>query len=134
MQMASISKEDQPACSVLLFYADDDLNIYFATHADSQKIQNLREHPKASVAIWSHGALFVQADVVAEIIEDTEKVKHVLDMLAERASDHDDFWPPVFRIKGDGYAVVKLTPTRMRAMDLSITTMRQESQPFTQII
>ena len=134
MELATVSGEGQPLCSVLLYAVDDDLNMYFATHDDSQKAKNLMQNPLANFVVWEHDRVMVQADVVAEVVEDEKKKGDILDRLADAATDSHDFWPPVFRIKGGAYVIFKLTPSWMRVLDLSVKTMRQSDPPFTDII
>jgi nitroimidazol reductase NimA-like FMN-containing flavoprotein (pyridoxamine 5'-phosphate oxidase superfamily) len=132
MQLAT-TYEDQPGVSVLLYTIDDDLNFYFGTHADSYKIKNLNSNAKVSLVVWEFGKIQVQANGIAEIMESKEEQDKVLDKLADAATKDVNFWPPLFRIKGGEYTVIKIKPNWMRVLDLSNNTVKPEESPFTEI-
>jgi nitroimidazol reductase NimA-like FMN-containing flavoprotein (pyridoxamine 5'-phosphate oxidase superfamily) len=133
MQLATVSG-DQPGVSVMLYTIDDDLNFYFGTHADSYKIKNLKSNTKVSLVVWEFGKIQVQANGISETIESKEEQDRVLDKLADAATKDVNFWPPLFRIKGGEYTVIKIKPTWMRVLDLSNNNVRQDESPFTEII
>lgn len=132
MQMATMNG-DQPGVSVMLYTIDDDLNFYFGTHKDSFKIKNLMENPKVSLVVWKFGEIQVQANGEAHPIDDEEEQVKILEKLADSATKDEDFWPPLFRIKGDDYIIMKIKPNWMRVLDLKNNTVRQEGSPFTDI-
>jgi hypothetical protein len=56
-----------------------------------------------------------------------------MDTFADTATNDPNFWAPIFRIHKGDYIVFRITPTWMRALDLSHNTVRQEETPFSQI-
>jgi nitroimidazol reductase NimA-like FMN-containing flavoprotein (pyridoxamine 5'-phosphate oxidase superfamily) len=117
----------------MLYAVDDDLNLYFATHAESYKSKNAQENPVISVSVWEHQKMLIQLDGDVETITNPDEQAKVLDMLADASTKEEDFWPPVFRIKGGDYAVFKIKPTWMRALDLENSNVHQEDSPFSEI-
>lgn len=130
---AAICADNKPFASVLLYYVDDDFNFYFASHTDSYKVRILKENPRINLTVWQHNQMHVQADGLAEEVTEDENKLHIVDMLAESASKSKDFWPPLFRIKGQGYSVFKIKVTWMRMLDLVQNTITQVDSPFTVI-
>lgn len=132
MQIATVSN-DQPGVSVMLYTVDDELNFYFGTHKDSFKIRNLLANPKISIVVWEFGKIQVQLNGIAEPLTNPQDQEKILDQLADSATKDKDFWPPLFRITGDEYIIMKIKPTWMRVLDLTNNTIRQETDPFTEI-
>ena len=132
MQIATVN-ENQPGVSVMLYTVDDDLNFYFATHKDSFKIKNLKQNPKISLVVWEFGNIQVQANGIAEEVTESQKQLQILDKLADSATQDENFWPPIFRIKGEDYIIIKIKPNWMRVLDLTTQTIRQEETPFIDI-
>lgn len=132
MQIAT-ADNDQPGVSVMLYTIDDDLNFYFGTHKDSYKIKNLLKNPKISLVVWKFGEIQVQANGTTTPLEDPNEQIKIMDQLADSATKDTDFWPPLFRIKGDDYIIMKIKPNWMRVLDLTNNTVRQEDDPFTDI-
>jgi nitroimidazol reductase NimA-like FMN-containing flavoprotein (pyridoxamine 5'-phosphate oxidase superfamily) len=132
MQLATVSG-DQPGVSVLLYTIDDNLNFYFGTHSDSYKVKSLNQNPKVSLVVWEFGKIQVQVNGVSEIIESKEEQNNILDKLADAATKDINFWPPLFRIKGGEYTIIKIRPEWMRVLDLSTNSVRQEESPFVEI-
>lgn len=132
MQIATVSG-DQPGVSVMLYTVDDDMNFYFGTHKDSFKIKNLLTNPKISAVVWEFGKIQVQINGTAIPLEDPSEQVKIMDQLADSATKDSEFWPPLFRIKGGEYILMKIKPTWMRVLDLTNNTMRQESSPFIDI-
>jgi general stress protein 26 len=127
------ANEGKPASSVMLYTADDDLNFYIATHRNSYKSQNLIKNPVASISIWEHNKMLVQSDVSVSEVTNPETADKILDALADQATEKKDFWPPVFRIKGDDYVIFKLSPTWIRGLDLTRNTVHQDDSPFIEV-
>lgn len=128
------SDNDMPSSSILLYHVDEGLNFYFATHTNSLKVRNLQKNPRISLSVWEHNKMLVQANGKAiELTSDEEKVL-IIDKLAESAAKGANFWPPLFRIKGDDYIVFKITPDWMRVLDLEKDTMTQVDSPFTEVM
>ena len=132
MQIATVSK-DQPGVSVMLYTVDDEMNFYFGTHKDSFKINNLLSNPKISIVVWEFGKIQVQLNGIATPLTDQSEQEKILDQLADSATKDANFWPPLFRINGGEYIIMKIKPTWMRVLDLTNNTIRQEDNPFTTI-
>jgi nitroimidazol reductase NimA-like FMN-containing flavoprotein (pyridoxamine 5'-phosphate oxidase superfamily) len=129
----AVCEDNKPSSSILLYYIDDELNIYFATHADSIKAKKLKINPLISLSVWEHKKMLIQADgEVSEVVEEDAKL-NIIDKLAESSSKGDNFWPPLLRIKGGEYTVFKIKPIWLRRLDLKTDTMTQTDSPFSEI-
>lgn len=132
MSLAS-AKDNMPNVAILLYAVDDDLSLYFFTHKNSRKSQNILSNPHVSAYIWKEQKLGVQLDgTVAQVTDETMQAE-VMDKLADAATEDEHFWPPIFHIQGGEYIIFKFTPEWLRVLDLEIKTVRSEKQPFTEI-
>lgn len=129
----AFSNENKPSSSILLYHVDDDFNFYFATHTDSYKAKVLKVNPKLSLSVWSATEMLIQADGSVEEVSDSEEKLRVIDKLAASAGKGADFWPPLFRIEGEGYSVFKITPFWLRKLDLTVDTITQEGSPLVEV-
>lgn len=129
----AVSADDKPSSSILLYYVDDELNFYFATHSDSFKTIKIRKNPVISLSVWEHHEMLVQADGDVTEITDLKEKLATIDRLAESTSKGEDFWPPLFRIKGEDYVVFKIKPFWLRKLDLVNDTMTQIDSPFEEV-
>lgn len=131
----SVATADQnvPSVSVLLYYVDDNLNFYFATHTDSTKAKNLMQNPKISLTVWQPGKMLVQANGSAFAMPHDETEMQIVDAIAASSAKGPDFWPPIFRIKGVGYVVFKVKPEAIKVLDLQTDTITQKDSPFTEL-
>lgn len=125
--------DNKPAASVMLYALNDDFSLYFATHKDSYKSQNLQKNPQISLCIWEHLKALVQMDGKVEVVENEQEKSVAMDKLADAATKDKEFWPPLFRIKGDEYIIFKMSPQWGRLLDLSRSTITQEETPFVEI-
>ncbi|MCA9381230.1 pyridoxamine 5'-phosphate oxidase family protein, partial [Candidatus Dojkabacteria bacterium] len=110
-----------------------DFTLYFMTHKDSCKAKALIDNPQISLSIWEKHKMLVQVDGNVEEIENQGHVEKYLDKLAEVSAKDPEFWPPLLKVKGNGYTVFKIIPKWLRSMDLEGDEMKQKESPFTEI-
>lgn len=125
--------DNKPTVAPLIYVIDDDLHFYCVTYRSSVKAQNLIKNPQCSLTVWQFLQMCVQVDGVASVVEDEAKKEWVINAFADAATRDPNFWAPIFRIKKGDYCVFQITPTWMRALDLTQNTVRQEASPFIQI-
>ena len=128
---AAVNGLNGPISTVLLFHIDDDFTLYFATHSDSFKAKALALDDRISYSVWEHRKMLVQADGIATPITDPKEINEILDKLVSHVGD---FWPPVLRLKGEGYVIYKIATKWLRALDLSQLTIVAPQPPFTEIV
>ena len=109
---------------------DENLNLYFMTHADTEKHQNIMRHPKIALVVTDesrHETLQVQGS--AEVLEDATTKQWILRAFTALPSTVAPWQPPVHQ-QGGAYSFIKITPKRMR-----MAQFRGEGEPiFTQIV
>lgn len=130
----AVSSNGRPMSSVLLFHVDDDFTFYFGTHDDSYKAVAIRNNPKVGFSVWEHNKMLVQADGIAEEILEPVMMNLVLNDIVSATNNIKNFWPPVLRIRGNGYAVFSIKTTWMRALDLQSDAITEKELPFTMIV
>ena len=123
-----------PISTPLLFAVEDNLSkLYVATHRDSFKSQALLSNNAISCSIWQFDKMMIQLDGTAKEVTDSTRVPVIIDKLVDSLGRIEGFWPPVLRIEGEGYIVFEITPTWVRALDLSSSTILAGDNPFTEI-
>ena len=132
MEIAT-SHDNNPSVSVVVYMIDENLNFYFITQRNSYKAKYIINNPRISLVVWEHLKMSVQADGVVSIVEDVVKKDWVLNAFADATTKEKNFWSPLLRIKNGEYIIFKISPTWMRILDLSTTTIRQDLSPFTEI-
>ena len=114
MTLASLSPEGRPHASTL-GYANDGLNLYFATSRASEKYRNLTSDSRVAVAIRGRAeegeAIGVSIEGRAHPVEDAAELKTLYQQIQARNPDQSPFAP------GDQDAVVfKLVPHTIKAV------------------
>lgn len=126
--LATVTKDNRPHAAVILYAVDQDLNLYFATHKKTEKIDNVKQNNKVSLTIWKHKELSVQIEGEGEEVTDSQECSKILEVLAVSASkENSDFYPPILRIKGQDYAIYKIKPTRCRYLDFKDEHINESS-------
>jgi len=132
MTLAVSGSDNQPQSHVMLFTIDPDFTIYFTTSKDSSKHNALKENPKVGLSVWSENEMLVQIQGSIEELETNDELD-ALDKLAEAAVSKPNFWSPLLQIMKKDYAVFKITPNSIRALDLTIDSMTSATTMFTNI-
>ena len=88
---------------------EDDLTIWFACGASSNKVRQIRANPNVEVAFWDAGKDLVVSGT-ADVVTDTE-TKHAM---------WDDEWERYFEQGNDDpeYCLLRIEPTRALYRDL----------------
>lgn len=130
MVLSTSDKDRNPHCATLLFTMDPDFTLYAVMHPGSLKSSQLLKNPKAAGLMWEVGNVYVQWHGTASIVSNQRQIDDVQGRLARKAADVEDFWPPIFHFPGEDYVVIAFKPTWMRAMDLTVGTIKS-SKPAT---
>lgn len=130
----STADDNKPTASPVVYVVDEDLNFYFVTNIDTYKAKNILKNPNVSMCIWEFSNMSVQLDGTATKVEDEAKQEWVIEKFSDAATKDPNFWAPIFRIKRGDYAVFKVKPTWLRALDLSRNTVRSKESPYTEVI
>lgn len=129
----AFSKDNKPSASVVIYYIDDNFNIYFTTHSDSYKAKALQENPQISINVWEHKKMMVQLDGQVEEIKEDNSQLEIVDKIFNASKHAPDFWPPILRIKGNEYLIFKIKPTWVRTLDLTFDEEHNTNTVFTNI-
>ncbi|MDH5533772.1 MAG: pyridoxamine 5'-phosphate oxidase family protein [Candidatus Pacebacteria bacterium] len=134
IMVLAATNDDRPLSTVLLFAVDDDFNFYFATKSETYKAKAITKNPKVSFSVWQHKQMLVQIDGEAKPLENEEAINKAVEDIAHATENIKDFWPPILRVRGKGdYVVFKIKPSWIRAMDISIDTIKESETSFTEI-
>lgn len=130
----AVSQDNKPMSSVLLFAVHDDFHFFFATRKGSYKARALQQNNQISWSVWHEHQMLVQADGRVSQVEQKARIASILDELANSAVSVEDFWPPVLRINPeDDYQVFEITPTWLRVLNMTETTIHTDHPPFYEV-
>lgn len=132
MSLAVSDQNNQPQSHTMLFAIDDDFTMYFATSANSYKHKTMQYNNKVGISVWEDKKMLVQIQADVFELQGDEAVTAV-DKLADVATDMVDFWPPVLQIIKKDYAVFKVVPKSIRALNVSKQTISNKEAMFTDI-
>lgn len=126
--------EGVPLTTVLTFAVDDNLSFYFVTREDSRKSSAIQKNPRVSFAVWQYQQMLVQVDGEATRIFDQNEAKLAMDKITQASESIKDFWPPIMSYGTDQqYAVFKIKPLWVRALNLTKQVQETKEPAFTQI-
>lgn len=128
--VSTVSAEGEPQVAVVLYYADDDFNLYFLTRQHTRKAINLKTNKKVGVAIGNNrfpGTVQLQGDADSK----TEYMQAFVEKLEERSDLNDAYSGPFLKVRGIDFQVFKVIPGWLRYTSLNLETGLEEQ---TQII
>jgi len=123
-----------PYASTVTFAEDEDLNLYFTTLRDSQKVRNLRQNPDCSLAVNDQlspeGAAEELARIKgvqylgrAELLEDREEVQRAMGILLGK---HPYLQGLAQQVPPEQLAMVRVRPRRVVFLDYTKGFMHKE--------
>lgn len=121
LSLATVSADGKPQVADVYFVVDADLNIYFATRADSAKWTNaLSPAGVAGVVTSQEQPVTVQFQGAVQEASMGDTIKPVIEKLitATQTGELTKRWlPPVKQMKHGGLVIGKITPTWLRVGD-----------------
>lgn len=119
MSLATVSKDGDPHCTVVVYDYDDDYHFYFATSKKSSKAVHINTTGKASFAIVSKTLdLTLQGSGLAKQMKGPQMVEQ-LKRLLEKANNAIDGWSPISKFSADDLVVYKITPSHLVFLDIA---------------
>lgn len=133
--LSTASMNGQPHGAAVYVWADEQLNFYFVTQADTRKHSFAMARNQVALTITdAEMQVTVQIEGKTILVEDLETGKQVIRGLAEAPAQSIPHWPPPVSKLGDEYAIVKVVPTWMRLANFSKPDVKNPSGYFTQIL
>lgn len=84
--------------------------LYFVTKSETQKLQNIQEHPQIAVTIVNtRDNSSLQARGRAQILEDAAVIDLVMSKMAAIYANGADWLPPIAKIRAGAYQIVSIT-------------------------
>ncbi len=127
----AINGKDYPVSSMVLFYVDDDFNLYFGTGRESFKAKALLEDPKISFSGWKAGEALMQWSGTAEEVVEQKEIDARMDDIIQETKQLQDFWPPMLGVWKKGYILFKIRIGFLRVLDLSEAHLKESASKFT---
>ncbi len=123
--VATISPEGEPQAAVVLYYSDDNFNIYIVTRGHTRKAINLQNDKKVGIAIGNDrfpGTIQLQG--VADSMP--EYMQKFVEKIGERSDLNDAYSGPFLKVKGIDFMAFRIQPTWLRYTSLNPETGLEE--------
>jgi len=117
MTLATVNEEGQPMAHSVE-YVSDGTTIYFASHPQLRKMQNIGKNPKVAYTVdedyqdWSQ-IQGIQMLGRASYVQDEKELKHVMEMYVQKFPQVSSY-PPEF---SQQLQLVKVEPVQARFID-----------------
>ncbi len=124
--VSTVSPQREPQVAVVLYYSDDDLNLYFVTREHTRKAINLKSNKKVGIAIGNDrfpGTIQLQGEAESK----PEYIGEFVKKLGERSDLNDFYSGPFLKVRGLDFQVFKITPNWLRYINLDPATGLEES-------
>lgn len=117
--LSTVSEDGKPWGSSIYFATDEDLNFFFITRVNTHKYQNIAKNHNVSLVISDNETQkTVQVAGKVSKVPAKDIVSVVMKKLAHVKPKSDNKWvPPIVKVNGGDYMVLKITPTRLQYAD-----------------
>lgn len=117
--LSTVDSDGTPWGSAIYYVADEDLNFYFVTRAETFKYQNLDKTPLAALTVADNESqTTVQVSGKVTRVAAKDYMDIVFDELANIKPKDDNNWvPPLSKIHKGDYIPLCLSPTRLQFAD-----------------
>ena len=135
MTLSTVNTKHHPQSRPIFYVMGEGFDIYFVTHSNSRKVEDIKTNSAVSVSVWKHDKMSLQIEGKAELISDKKINSDMLDKLAQvPIEESSSLHPPILRVSQDSdYGVFKIKTNEVRHLDLSNANV-QESKSAIEII
>lgn len=110
---------------MVLYYMDDEFNLFFITRSDSRKVKNLATNKNVSVVIGTElGPSTLQMSGIVEIISQ-EKQKEFVDNLSKDTTLGALYYGPFLEIVGINFTLYKVKMNWIRWLTLDLNRLKE---------
>ncbi len=118
--LATVSPAGEPRARTIYFACDDSFSIYFVTHADTRKWEDIQAHPKAAFVVSGEKIpQTVQIEGTLTNLTKTALIDSALVDLTAVLLSNVDYFAPITRFSPADMVFLKLTPDWVRWGDFS---------------
>ena len=132
--LATVDSAGRPHAATVIIVVNADLSIEFITRADTNKYRNLLKNPQVAMAIGSTPPYAFQLRGRVRQVKAAKDVAATMERWAEVGAKLKDIWPPILRLGQAPYAVFRITPKTVTAIDLRSQTLNPKALPFIKLI
>ncbi len=134
--LATVSEEGKPWGSSIYFATDEDLNLFFITKIKTLKYHNILKNHNVSLTVTDK-SLQTTIQIAGKVSKVPAKdiVSVVMKKLAHIKPHDDNNWvPPIVKVNGGEYMVLKITPQTLQYSDYQQTKSNIHDSPTEKII
>lgn len=117
--ISSIDRQGNIRGSAVHYVLGQDSVFYMATKSGTQKAQNILTNPQVSLTIFDRSTMqTAQIQGIAEIESNPQEIKTIADRIIKpHAYGKEVSWPPLTKLAGGSYIVIKIYPTQVEFYD-----------------
>ena len=131
--ISTASETGEPQASVVYYFVDDILNLYFATGRETRKFKNILANPRVAFAVGcGPNIITVQGGGTAKVERSIMFLRKFIEMFD--ISKASSFWPVLRLLHPRDVVVVKITPTWLVFLDLDNKAPDSYQRAFKQVI
>lgn len=131
MSLAAVL-DGKPIASIVLFCIHDNFDIDFVTGQSTFKSKALIQNPFVSFNVFKQQQLLIQGSGNVTKLENTTETDKILEKIIDTSQNMIDMWPPLLQFSSNEFVYFRITPTWMRALDISKNANAGEV-PYTDI-
>ncbi len=132
--MATSDLKGKVKSTAMVTVINQDLSINIITKKKTVKARNLLANPTVSLTYGLTPPFSVNLSGRAVQVKNEKEVNAVMDKWAGLVATLDGIWPPIFRLAKSEYAVFRIMPKEITALDLRRQTISGKEAPFIKIL
>ncbi len=133
MTVAFSTLHGLPHSAVLLNTIDRDWNVYFISDPHSYKHQLITDNPRASLAMYELGNIYVQMNGTVKIVSGPQ-IQKLLNLISKKATNVKGFCPPILTVGTGEYTLYRFEPNWIRVLPLADLPIHSTQPPFVRIL
>lgn len=124
--ISTISAEGKPESATVLYFIDDDFNLFFVTRGDTRKAANIEQNKNVSLVIGTElGPSTMQISGIAEKVQEADKQKEFLTNLTKDTVLQALYYGPFLSLMGVNFSLYKVKITWARWLTLDLKGLRE---------
>ncbi len=124
--ISTVSLEGKPESATVLYFIDDDYNLYFVTRGDTRKAANIEQNKNVSLVIGTElGPSTMQMSGTAEKVQESEKQNEFLSNLTKDTVLQALYYGPFLSLMGVNFSLYKVKITWARWLTLDLKGLRE---------
>lgn len=124
--ISTVNEEGKPESATILYFFDNDFNLFFITRNDTRKAKNIEHNSNVAIVIGTElGPSTMQMSGTAEKIIERQKQTEFLENLTKDVVLQALYYGPFLNIMGVNFSLYKVKITWARWLTLDLMGLRE---------